>query len=112
MKTTLFKTIINEILSEMFAEALDLNTIQPGAKLTITFQDNKVELKKVKDKFKVVDALNKERIMPDDIIQFVNSEIAMGTSPKCFVYRKNKIGKYLKTNFVHEFSSIKQIEVN
>lgn len=95
----------------MFVQSVDLNKIQSGSKIVILFQDNKIELKKNKDKFLVLSLSNPERIKPNDIIEFVDFTMSVGRSPKCYIYRKNEIDKYKKTKMVHEFSSIKSIEL-
>ena len=110
MKPALFKNMIQEILTEMFSDSINLNEIQPGSKITILFQDNKIELEKIKDKFLVLNLSNPERIKPEDILEFLDFNMWIGSAPKCHVYRKNEIEKYKKTKMVHEFSIVKGIE--
>ena len=106
-----FKNLIQEILSEMFIESLNLNEIKPGSKIVILFQDNKVEIEKIKNKFKVLKVSNPERIKPNDILEFIEFNITTGASPRCYIYRKNKIGKYKKIKMIHDFSYVKSVEI-
>ena len=107
-----FKNLIQEILNEIFVESINLNQIDLGSNITILFKDNKIKIKKIKDRFIVLDTTNPERVKPGDIIEFIETNLIIGMSPQCYIYRKNEIDKYKKINMVHKFSSIESIESN
>ena len=111
MQSNYLHKLIQEILLEMFVKLIDLNSIKEKSKIVIIFQDNKIELEKIKDKFKVIQIDVSERIKPGDILMFLETAISPGDEIQCSIYRKNNYNKYLKTNFVHKFSPIKSIEV-
>ena len=111
MKPTLFKNLIQEVLTEMLSQSVKLNEVKHGSNITILFQDNKVELQKIKSGFKVIALTNPERIKEGDILQFLDFDIWVGAKPKCWIYRKNEIDKYKKIKMVHEFSSVNGVEV-
>ena len=108
---SIFTNLIQEVLSEMFVDSINLKEIQSEANITILFKDNNIQLKKVKDKFKVLKASNPERVKVGDIIEFLESDIKIGTSPKCYIYRRNEIKKFKKINMVHQFSDVTSIDL-
>ena len=111
MKPTIFKVLIQEVLTEIFSESVNLNELKQDSNISILFQDNKIELKKIKHGFKVTALTNPERIKESDILKFLDFNIWIGSKPKCYIYRKNEIEKYKKIKMVHEFSEVKKIEI-
>jgi len=103
------RNLIKEILNEFFIKSRKLDADPIGTKINIIFQDNKISLEKISDKKqKVLSIENDGRIKVDDILEFINNEIDF-MKPECFIFRKNKGGKMMKTKLVHQFSFVKSI---
>lgn len=112
MKNEKINSIIKQILKEIFINSLNINDIEPNTNITIFFQDNNIKLEKLnEDKFKVIDIKNSEKVQVDDEISFLEKELKIGNKTKCYIFRKNKLGKMLKIDLIHQFSPIKSIDL-
>jgi hypothetical protein len=121
MKSNILNNLVNEILSEMFINCVDLKQIPFSSNISILFQDNNIKIEKVEEKksgkeyvpnilFKVKDVSNDGKIKVNDVLLFLDSSIRVGTNPQCFIFRRNESGKLKKINTIHEFSFIKSIQ--
>jgi hypothetical protein len=112
MKQDLIKSIIKEILKETFLKSINLSEISIDANITIIFQNNELNLKKISEnRFEVKSIKVSDKIKQGDQLEFMDKLLEINKKEKCNIFRKNKIGKFLKIDIIHEFAPIKSIEV-
>lgn len=112
MQPDLIKSIIKEILQETFVNSIDISELDINANITIIFQNNELKLKKISEnRFEVESIKVSDKIKQGDQLEFIDKKLKINKKEKCNIYRKNKIGKFLKIDIIHEFAPLKSIEV-
>lgn len=111
MQPDFIKSIIKEILRETFVNSIELPALDINANITIIFQNNELNLKKIeKNRFEVEKIKVSDKIKEGDQLEFIDNKLEINKKEKCNIYRKNEIGKLLKIDMIHEFAPIKSIE--
>ena len=112
MQPDFIKSIIKEILQETFVNSIEVSALDINANITIIFQNNELKLKKIgKNRFEVESIKVSDKIKEGDQLEFIDNKLEINKKEKCNIYRKNKIGKFLKIDMIHEFAPVKSIEI-